>query len=374
MNVTAILNFLLIAGALQGFVFNIATFLIRKKIERPVLFLNLLVFFLSMNNLQSWLIDKGFVFDQFFLKHLLVPWYVLILPMFYAFLVYYLGIEKKRMPFLKLTIFIFIGELLARTIILCLVDIEVLSERLIPFYNSVEDAITLSYSIFIFIKAVQLIFRYPVLYPKILVFDDLRWVKRFLKWGSIIFVLWIIAVLLNMFSNSIKAPYSYYPLRIVSSVLIYWIGYQAFFRFVIMKDRIVLRRQIRTNEKVQVNNVLKIEKTESQEAQFNKIHRDIVLQQKYFDSNLSLETLSDELGISIAKLSKLVNQFSGDNFPDYINKLRVDAAKSLLVKDEFKSYTIAAIGLECGFNSKSTFYSAFKKFTSKTPTEYKKGS
>lgn len=50
---TAIFNFLLIAGALQGFVFNIATFLSRKKVEKPILFLNLMVLFLSLNNLQT---------------------------------------------------------------------------------------------------------------------------------------------------------------------------------------------------------------------------------------------------------------------------------------------------------------------------------
>ena len=68
-NMTSIFNFLLIAGALQGFVFNIATFLLSKKVEKPILFLNLLVLFLSLNNLQSWLIDTFYqklIFGSFY--------------------------------------------------------------------------------------------------------------------------------------------------------------------------------------------------------------------------------------------------------------------------------------------------------------------
>ncbi len=62
---TAVFNFLLIAGAVQGFVFDIATFWSRKKLESAILFLNLFVFFLSMNNLQSWLIDNTYISSNF---------------------------------------------------------------------------------------------------------------------------------------------------------------------------------------------------------------------------------------------------------------------------------------------------------------------
>lgn len=377
MNSAAILNFLFVAGAVQGFIFNIATFLARKRIEKPVLFLNLLVFFLSVNNLQSWLIEKGFVFDQFFLKHLIIPWYVLILPMFYAFLVCYLGIGKKRIPFLKLSIGIFVGELLARSLVLYMVEADQFNQSAIPLYNALEDAVTLLYSIFIFSKAVQLIFKYPELYPDILPFDDLRWIKRFLKWGGVIFVLWGIAVVLNIFSDTIKAPYSYYPLRIASSILIYWIGYQAFFRYTLLKDRIVLRKEIRKvgilqeRESSEKETLVKVDK---QEEEFEQIHNIIVSQQKYFDPLLSLDKLSEELDMSTGKLSNLINQYSGDNFSDYINSLRVEDAKKLLANPDFEGYTIVSIGLECGFNSKSTFYTAFKKFTGQTPTIYRKTS
>ena len=56
---------------------------------------------------------------------------------------------------------------------------------------------------------------------------------------------------------------------------------------------------------------------------------------------------------------------------DYINEFRVDHSKKLIRDPEFKNYTVVSMGLESGFNSKSTFYSAFKKFTNMTPVEFR---
>jgi len=372
MNWTAILNFLLIAGALQGLIFNVATIFARKKIEKPVVFLNLCVFFLSLNNLQSWLIAKDFVADTFFLKHFLVPWYVLIVPMFYAFLIYYLEIEKKRMPLLGLAIVIFVLQLIARSVVLILVENGTLSLEVINTYNTFEDALTLVYSTFIFVKAIRVLYKYQELYEPILAFDDLKWVKKFILLSSIIFVLWGIAVLLNIFSETIKAPYSYYPLRLGSSILIYWIGYQAFFRYVMLKDRIVLRKEIRKEANLgRKAKAVTAQEGSKQVAEYEAVHQYILDNQRYFDPMLGLDTLAAELDMSSSKLSSLINQNSGQNFSDYINKLRINDAKNLLSDPNFDAYTIVSIGLECGFNSKSTFYAAFKKFTGQTPTVYR---
>ena len=213
---TAIFNFLMIAGAIQGFVFNIATFSSRKKLEKPILYLNLFIFFLSLNNLQSWLIDKGLLFSNDYWGQFTIPWYVLIVPMFYAFLIYYLEIESKRWPYLKLSIFIFIVELVARSIVYYLLRQGDLSQNHASFYDSLEDFVTFSYSLFLFVKAIRLIYKYQGLYPKILAFDDLKWIKRFMSLGGVVFVLWLLSIFWNI-TGMVEKPYSFYPLRLSSS-------------------------------------------------------------------------------------------------------------------------------------------------------------
>lgn len=365
---TAIFNFLMIAGAIQGFIFNVATFLSRRKIEKPVLFLNLFVLFLSLNNLQSWFLEKNFLPHDFFLNGFAFPWYVLIVPMFYAFLVHYLAIEKKLTSYLRFSLVIFLLELIARVMISTMVNSGRWPETYLNRYNNIEDALTLAYSLWLFYKALQIVFRYRELDTPILDFDDLRWLKWFFYLGAGVFVLWMMSIVFNV-TGLVQRPYSYYPLRLGSSILIYWVGYQAFFRYVVLKDRILLRKEIRKEGPIEENAGTKHERDE---IAFSEIDAYVVKNQKFLDPHLSLERLSKEIHKSTSSVSKLMNAHAGCNFPDYINTLRVEEAKRLLGDSDFSNYTIVAIGLECGFNSKSTFYTAFKKFTGVTPTAFRK--
>ncbi|MCI4443775.1 MAG: AraC family transcriptional regulator, partial [Lentimicrobium sp.] len=160
----------------------------------------------------------------------------------------------------------------------------------------------------------------------------------------------------------------YYPLRLSSTGLLYWISYQGFYNYSLMVERIQLRKEIEAEEKI-LNNIPNGK--ESEENKFQIINNYIKKNKRFLDPAFSLDRLSTEMGISTSKLSHLINQESGYNFPDYINLLRVEKAKKYLIKSDYSAYTIVAIGLECGFNSKSTFYSAFKKFTNVTPSEFK---
>ena len=114
-----IINFLLIAGVIQGFAFNLVTMFVKKKTDKVIIFLNLTVFFLSLNNLQRWLINNGIVSDLFLIKHLFVPWYLLIVPMFYLFTIYFLQVQDKVRKFFTISIVLFLFEIVLR---LCVIS------------------------------------------------------------------------------------------------------------------------------------------------------------------------------------------------------------------------------------------------------------
>jgi len=116
-----------------------------------------------------------------------------------------------------------------------------------------------------------------------------------------------------------------------------------------------------------------ISSLDKHKAQFNEINDNIVTEKKFTDAALSLESLADDFNISVSFLSQLINTYSDSNFTDYINKYRVEQVKELLMDKNYTNYTILSIGLESGFNSKSTFYTAFKKHANCTPAEYKQG-
>jgi YesN/AraC family two-component response regulator len=180
-------------------------------------------------------------------------------------------------------------------------------------------------------------------------------------------LMWICAILLNLNKTLNPELFIYFPLRLSTTILLYWVGYQGFYYYSVMSERVVLRKAIAAEEKssAHMDSV-----NENQESQFLLIKEYIKQNKRFLDPTFSLECLSSEMGISTSKLSQLIHKNSNCHFSDYINSLRVEKAKKYLIKSDYTSYTIVAIGLECGFNSKSAFYAAFKKFTNLTPSEF----
>ncbi|PKQ43907.1 helix-turn-helix domain-containing protein [Confluentibacter flavum] len=377
MNFLSIVNFLLIAGVIQGFGFNLVTVFGRRKFGKVVIFLNLVVLFISLNNLQRWLIDNGFSSDLFLLKQLLVPWYVLIFPMFYAFTTHFLKINDKVNDFIKPTLILFAIEIIIRLCLISYVYYEIPNRDvvLIERYTNIEDIFNLIYCTFLFLNAWLLVFRRHHLLEYILAYDDLSWLKWFICLGLVVVIFWAVALSIKTVTGNESA---YVFLRLSSSILLYWIGYLGFYKYNVVEDRIFLRSSIDADRVL-----ISPEKNLSPEKQtdeffndkhqndFNKIQSYLIDEKLYLDPLLSMESVASDLGMSKSYFSKLINSYSNNNFSDFINSLRVEQAKKFLSDDEFSQYTIVAIGLECGFNSKSTFYSAFKKFTSETPTTYR---
>ena len=69
-------------------------------------------------------------------------------------------------------------------------------------------------------------------------------------------------------------------------------------------------------------------------------------------------------------ISYVINHFTESNFNDFINKYRVEKVCIILKSGPNRKLKLEGIGSDCGFGSKVSFYTAFKKFTGKTPSEY----
>ena len=90
----------------------------------------------------------------------------------------------------------------------------------------------------------------------------------------------------------------------------------------------------------------------------------------YLEPKLSLGNLADELGITANHLSQIINQYEDKNFFDFVNTYRVEEFKQRVADPVNSNYSILAIALDSGFNSKSSFNQVFKKITGKTPSQY----
>lgn len=93
----------------------------------------------------------------------------------------------------------------------------------------------------------------------------------------------------------------------------------------------------------------------------------------WLNPKLSLYDLANELSITSHQLSSLLNDYLKTNFYDYINHYRIEEVKKRL-KNKSGQFTILAIALECGFNSKASFNRIFKQKIGYTPSEFMKSS
>lgn len=93
----------------------------------------------------------------------------------------------------------------------------------------------------------------------------------------------------------------------------------------------------------------------------------------YLDSEFSLQALADLTGSNTKYVSQAVNEFTGQNFRNFINEYRIkEAERRLVEKEKYGNYTIQWIGESVGFKSKSAFVAAFRKVTGLTPSVYMK--
>jgi AraC-like DNA-binding protein len=91
----------------------------------------------------------------------------------------------------------------------------------------------------------------------------------------------------------------------------------------------------------------------------------------YLNGDLTIHDLSHNTGISRHHITQVLNERYKRNFFTFINEYRVKEVMERFSDPKFNNYTILAIAMDAGFNSKTTFNSFFKSQTGQTPSEYR---
>ncbi|TKD61009.1 helix-turn-helix domain-containing protein [Flavobacterium sp. ASW18X] len=91
----------------------------------------------------------------------------------------------------------------------------------------------------------------------------------------------------------------------------------------------------------------------------------------FLNPEVSPKMVTEELNISKHHLSEVLYFELNQNFNSYINALRIEQAKKLIVSPKYNNAKILAVAFDVGFKSKSSFNRVFKALTGLTPTAYK---
>ncbi|MHB1453218.1 MAG: helix-turn-helix domain-containing protein [Saccharofermentanales bacterium] len=98
------------------------------------------------------------------------------------------------------------------------------------------------------------------------------------------------------------------------------------------------------------------------------IYRAVDYIRKNYDKRITLEETASHVYLSPAYFSRVFKEEIGDNFNLYVNKLRIEAAKKLLLNEQIPLVDISSIA---GFEGQSYFSKVFKKMTGVTPGKFR---
>lgn len=129
------------------------------------------------------------------------------------------------------------------------------------------------------------------------------------------------------------------------------------------------QRKIERNQSLSI-----VPNLEEREKHFHLIDKWVKEEKRFTDPLIKLETVAKGLHLTDKQVSEAINTIACQNFKSYINKLRVQEAKSYLTNSSYSHFTNEAFAEMVGFSNKVSFYQSFKKVTGMSPADFRKSS
>ncbi|PUB35394.1 AraC family transcriptional regulator [Elizabethkingia sp. YR214] len=217
------------------------------------------------------------------------------------------------------------------------------------------------------------------------------WMQYF---GAFVYGVWMAFVLLSVYQYYILSKkysrnlskfilpvlvsnviiFSVYELISIEIVEIYCLSGSLVFSFILYANFLILfNRKYHTLSLKEIGKYSNKKISDERADNFvNRLDQLMYTEELYKNPNLKLSDLASKMNISTHQLSQLLNDNLGKSFSIYVNEYRIEEACRIIISDSFLK--IEEIGYEVGFNSKSTFFSTFKKIKNATPQLYRNSS
>jgi AraC-like DNA-binding protein len=197
---------------------------------------------------------------------------------------------------------------------------------------------------------------------------SLRWLRYCILAIGLVF---LSAIMVYLLRDLVGIPFRFNPEYIIYTILIVFIFYIGYFG--IKHENIFISTPpLPTPGATTANRGEKYKHSgvdhDLARELYEKLVRIMDQEKPYLEPKLSLTELAQRMGISPNHLSQVINQEAKVNFHDFVNRYRVE--EFLHMAPEKSHYSLLALALESGFNSKSSFNYIFKKQKGISPSQY----
>lgn len=232
-----------------------------------------------------------------------------------------------------------------------------------PFLVLIESAAMLLYLAFTF----QLFYNYR---KKIQQYFsntyklELNWVLSFL----VVFTLLFLYASIQTLINELITPLSYtqqWWLNLLMALITLYVGVTGYFT-----DTTKLKKLTFSFTPSPISIPQSDKSKDVAQEDIDLVKNYMETEKPYLNPELNLSDLAEDLEMTRAQLSQVINAGFQKNFNDFVNSFRIDAFKDKLKKGEHKQLSLLGIAYDCGFNSKATFNRVFKKLTHTSPTQF----
>ena len=189
--------------------------------------------------------------------------------------------------------------------------------------------------------------------------ENSAWLSKLVVFASALLVLMTAYVLLSLLTPDLMLSNYLFFYWILASAFVYWISISVYNQPALFQF---------SAKATQTENIDPYQINPYREAIRLSMERDKL----FLDPELTRQVLADHLKINPNVLSTILNRHLKKSFYDFVNDYRVKEVQRKIQDPAYLHYTLEGIGLDSGFNSKSTFNAMFKKITGQTPRAYKK--